>query len=168
MAEQFWWEWCYSASENQHGHSWPFSPCMYSYCLFFLWRSYSWHVLFASPTRRPFGPNLDWYHIPSVSLRHPRLCGLLHHAFLLVSFQFLFWFCVYSLHTLSFHSVRAHRYWLWYTTQKIVCGSVRKIYQKLKQFKVQFLVLQRKSDPSQVILQCLPSNKVCSCSLCFM
>lgn len=60
-----------------------------------------------------------------------------------------------------------HRYWLWYTTQKIVCGTVREIYQKLKQFKVQFLVLQRKSDPSQVILQCLPSNKVCSCSLRF-
>lgn len=61
----------------------------------------------------------------------------------------------------------AHRYWLWYSTQKIVCGSVRKVYQKLKQFKVQFLVLQRKSDPSQVILQCLPSNKVCSRPLCF-
>ncbi|TWW75971.1 p53-induced death domain-containing protein 1 [Takifugu flavidus] len=51
-------------------------------------------------------------------------------------------------------------YWLWYTTQRIVCGTVRKVYQKLKQFKVQFLVLQRKTDPSQVILQCLPSNKV--------
>lgn len=66
-----------------------------------------------------------------------------------------------------FHFVCAHRYWLWYTTQKMVSGSVRKIYQKLKQFKVQFLVLQRKSDPSQVILQCLPSNKVCSRSLHF-
>lgn len=52
------------------------------------------------------------------------------------------------------------RYWLWYTTQRFVCGGVRKVYQKLKQFKVQFLVLQRKTDPSQVMLQCLPSNKV--------
>lgn len=56
--------------------------------------------------------------------------------------------------------MRGPRYWLWYTTQRIVCGSVRRVYQKLKQFKVQFLVLQLKTDPSQVILQCLPSNKV--------
>ncbi|KAM9352350.1 p53-induced death domain-containing protein 1 [Symphorus nematophorus] len=51
-------------------------------------------------------------------------------------------------------------YWLWYTTTRCVSGVVRKVYQKLKQFKVQFLVLQRKTDPSQVMLQCLPSNKV--------
>ncbi|XP_033941633.1 p53-induced death domain-containing protein 1 [Pseudochaenichthys georgianus] len=51
-------------------------------------------------------------------------------------------------------------YWLWYTTQRCVGGVVRKVYQRLKQFKVQFLVLQRKTDPSQVMLQCLPSNKV--------
>ncbi|XP_075326111.1 uncharacterized protein pidd1 [Odontesthes bonariensis] len=51
-------------------------------------------------------------------------------------------------------------YWLWYTTQRCVSGVVRKVYQRLKQFKVQFLVLQRKADPSQVLLQCLPSNKI--------
>ncbi|XP_027128564.1 p53-induced death domain-containing protein 1 isoform X1 [Larimichthys crocea] len=51
-------------------------------------------------------------------------------------------------------------YWLWYTTQRCVSGVIRKVYQKLKQFRVQFLVLQRKTDPSQVMLQCLPSNKV--------
>ncbi|KAK2842361.1 hypothetical protein Q5P01_012561 [Channa striata] len=51
-------------------------------------------------------------------------------------------------------------YWLWYTTQRCVSGVVRKVYQRLKQFKVQFLVLQRKTDPSQVLLQCLPANKV--------
>ncbi|CAJ1056562.1 p53-induced death domain-containing protein 1 [Xyrichtys novacula] len=51
-------------------------------------------------------------------------------------------------------------YWLWYTTQRCVSGVVRKVYQKLKQFKVQFMVLQRKTDPSQVMLQCLPANKV--------
>ncbi|XP_037539625.1 p53-induced death domain-containing protein 1 [Nematolebias whitei] len=51
-------------------------------------------------------------------------------------------------------------YWLWYTTQRCVSGVVRKIYQKLKLFKVQFLSLQRKTDPSQVLLQCLPANKV--------
>ncbi|XP_034391069.1 p53-induced death domain-containing protein 1 [Cyclopterus lumpus] len=51
-------------------------------------------------------------------------------------------------------------YWLWYTTQRCVSGAVRKVYQRLKQFKVQFLVLQRKTDPSQVMLQCLPANRV--------
>ncbi|XP_059190655.1 p53-induced death domain-containing protein 1 [Centropristis striata] len=51
-------------------------------------------------------------------------------------------------------------YWLWYTTHRCVSGVVRKVYQRLKQFKVQFLVLQRKTDPSQVMLQCLPANKV--------
>ncbi|XP_068168401.1 p53-induced death domain-containing protein 1 isoform X2 [Antennarius striatus] len=51
-------------------------------------------------------------------------------------------------------------YWLWYTTKTCVSGVVRKVYHKLKQFKVQFLVLQRKTDRSQVMLQCLPSNKV--------
>lgn len=71
-----------------------------------------------------------------------------------------------SVVVVFFHPVCGRRYWLWYTTQRIVCGTVRKVYQKLKQFKVQFLVLQRKTDPSQVILQCLPSNKVCCSSLC--
>ncbi|XP_054883674.1 p53-induced death domain-containing protein 1 [Poeciliopsis prolifica] len=51
-------------------------------------------------------------------------------------------------------------YWLWYTTQRCVSGVVRKVYQRLKQFKVQFLVLQRKTDPAQVLLQCLPANKM--------
>ncbi|XP_061679339.1 p53-induced death domain-containing protein 1 isoform X2 [Syngnathoides biaculeatus] len=51
-------------------------------------------------------------------------------------------------------------YWLWYRTQSCVSGMVRKVYQRLKQFKVQFMVLQRKTDPAQVLLQCLPANKV--------
>ncbi|XP_028286036.1 p53-induced death domain-containing protein 1 isoform X2 [Parambassis ranga] len=50
-------------------------------------------------------------------------------------------------------------YWLWYTTKHCVSGVVRKVYQRLKQFKVQFLVLQRRIDPSQVLLQCLPADK---------
>uniref|UniRef100_A0A4W6DYV8 Leucine-rich repeat protein SHOC-2 n=1 Tax=Lates calcarifer TaxID=8187 RepID=A0A4W6DYV8_LATCA len=56
--------------------------------------------------------------------------------------------------------INHYRYWLWYTTQRCVSGVVRKVYQRLKQFRVQFLVLQRKTDPSQVLLQCLPANKV--------
>lgn len=51
-------------------------------------------------------------------------------------------------------------YWLWYTTQQCVSGVVRKVYQRLKQFKVQFFVLQKKIDPSLVLLQCLPADKV--------
>ncbi|KAL0968859.1 hypothetical protein UPYG_G00272810 [Umbra pygmaea] len=51
-------------------------------------------------------------------------------------------------------------YWLWYTTQRCVSGVVRRVYQKLKQFRVQFLVLQKKTDPKQVLLQCLPADKM--------
>lgn len=64
----------------------------------------------------------------------------------------------------ALHSAHHHRYWLWYTTQRCVSGVVRKVYQRLKQFKVQFFALQRKTDPSQVLLQCLPANKVCNSS----
>lgn len=55
------------------------------------------------------------------------------------------------------------RYWLWYTTHSCISGVVRKVYHRLKQFRVQFLVLQRKTDLVQVLLQCLPSDKVCVC-----
>ncbi|KAL0155368.1 hypothetical protein M9458_049631, partial [Cirrhinus mrigala] len=33
------------------------------------------------------------------------------------------------------------------------------MYHRLKQFRVRFLALQRKNDPEQVLLQCLPSDK---------
>ncbi|KAG5273768.1 hypothetical protein AALO_G00155270 [Alosa alosa] len=51
-------------------------------------------------------------------------------------------------------------YWLWYSTQKCISGVVRKVYHRLKQFRVQFLAQQKKSDPLQVLLQCLPACKV--------
>ncbi|KAI5100320.1 p53-induced death domain-containing protein 1 isoform X2, partial [Silurus meridionalis] len=51
-------------------------------------------------------------------------------------------------------------YWLWYTTQSCISGVVRKVYHRLKQFRVQFLVLQKKKDLTQVLLQCLPSDKI--------
>ncbi|KAK3558308.1 hypothetical protein QTP86_014693 [Hemibagrus guttatus] len=51
-------------------------------------------------------------------------------------------------------------YWLWYTTHSCISGVVRKVYHRLKQFRVQFLVLQRKTDLTQVLLQCLPSDKI--------
>ncbi|XP_073725040.1 p53-induced death domain-containing protein 1-like [Misgurnus anguillicaudatus] len=50
-------------------------------------------------------------------------------------------------------------YWLWYTTHRCVSGVVRKMYHRLKQFRVRFLVQQRKTDPAQVLLQCLPADK---------
>lgn len=77
-------------------------------------------------------------------------------------------YSIYIIHcnVIALHSAHHHRYWLWYTTRRCVSGVVRKVYQKLKQFKVQFFVLQRKTDPSQVLLQCLPANKVCNFSLC--
>ncbi|XP_056307786.1 p53-induced death domain-containing protein 1 [Danio aesculapii] len=50
-------------------------------------------------------------------------------------------------------------YWLWYTTHRCVSGVVRKMYHRLKQFRVRFLALQRKNDPEQILLQCLPSDK---------
>uniref|UniRef100_A0A8C1ZL38 P53-induced death domain protein 1 n=1 Tax=Cyprinus carpio TaxID=7962 RepID=A0A8C1ZL38_CYPCA len=53
-------------------------------------------------------------------------------------------------------------YWLWYTTHRCVSGIVRKMYHRLKQFRIRFLALQKKNDPEQVLLQCLPSDKVCS------
>uniref|UniRef100_A0A673INJ6 P53-induced death domain protein 1 n=1 Tax=Sinocyclocheilus rhinocerous TaxID=307959 RepID=A0A673INJ6_9TELE len=53
-------------------------------------------------------------------------------------------------------------YWLWYTTHRCVSGVVRKMYHRLKQFRIRFLALQKKNDPEQVLLQCLPSDKVSS------
>ncbi|XP_028307565.1 p53-induced death domain-containing protein 1 isoform X2 [Gouania willdenowi] len=65
--------------------------------------------------------------------------------------------CVTHLYAV-FYVTHFSWYWLWYTTQRCVSGVVRKVYQKLKQFRVRFLVLQRKTDPSQVLLQCLPDT----------
>ncbi|XP_066524378.1 p53-induced death domain-containing protein 1 isoform X2 [Hoplias malabaricus] len=63
---------------------------------------------------------------------------------------------IYAIFTVTHFSW----YWLWYTTHSCISGVVRKVYHRLKQFKVQFLVLQRKTDLAQVLLQCLPSDKV--------
>ncbi|XP_028814134.1 p53-induced death domain-containing protein 1 [Denticeps clupeoides] len=51
-------------------------------------------------------------------------------------------------------------YWLWYTTHRCVSGVVRKVYHRLRQFHVRFLAQQKRSDPAQVLLQCLPSKEV--------
>ncbi|KAM6960629.1 p53-induced death domain-containing protein 1 [Aplochiton taeniatus] len=67
--------------------------------------------------------------------------------------------CVTHLYAI-FYVTHFSWYWLWYTTQRCVSGTIRRVYQRLKQFRVQFLVLQRKTDPKQVLVQCLPANKV--------
>uniref|UniRef100_A0A4W3HP20 P53-induced death domain protein 1 n=1 Tax=Callorhinchus milii TaxID=7868 RepID=A0A4W3HP20_CALMI len=51
-------------------------------------------------------------------------------------------------------------YWLWYTTKECVGGIARKVYERLRKWHVNFVALQRKRDPEQVLLQCVPKNKV--------
>ncbi|XP_020835001.1 p53-induced death domain-containing protein 1 isoform X2 [Phascolarctos cinereus] len=51
-------------------------------------------------------------------------------------------------------------YWLWYTTKSCVEGLARKVYDRLRLYRVNFIALQRRRDPEQVLLQCLPGKKV--------
>ncbi|XP_027715976.1 p53-induced death domain-containing protein 1 isoform X2 [Vombatus ursinus] len=51
-------------------------------------------------------------------------------------------------------------YWLWYTTKSCVEGLARKVYNRLRLYRVNFIALQRRRDPEQVLLQCLPGKKV--------
>ncbi|NXN17235.1 PIDD1 protein, partial [Indicator maculatus] len=51
-------------------------------------------------------------------------------------------------------------YWLWYTTKSYVGGIARKVYERLRLYQVNFIALQRKKDPEQVLLQCVPKHKV--------
>ncbi|XP_049748896.1 p53-induced death domain-containing protein 1 isoform X1 [Elephas maximus indicus] len=52
------------------------------------------------------------------------------------------------------------RYWLWYTTKSCVGGLARKAWARLRLHRVNLIALQRRRDPEQVLLQCLPRNKV--------
>ncbi|XP_053418710.1 p53-induced death domain-containing protein 1 isoform X4 [Nycticebus coucang] len=52
------------------------------------------------------------------------------------------------------------RYWLWYTTKTCVGGLARKAWERLRLHRVNLIALQRRRDPEQVLLQCLPQNKV--------
>ncbi|XP_028334401.1 p53-induced death domain-containing protein 1 isoform X4 [Physeter macrocephalus] len=52
------------------------------------------------------------------------------------------------------------RYWLWYTTKSCVGGLARKAWERLRLHRVNLIALQRRRDPEQVLLQCLPRNKV--------
>ncbi|KAB0366781.1 hypothetical protein FD754_010937 [Muntiacus muntjak] len=51
-------------------------------------------------------------------------------------------------------------YWLWYTTKTCVGGLARKAWERLRLHRVNLIALQRRRDPEQVLLQCLPRNKV--------
>ncbi|KAJ7344329.1 hypothetical protein JRQ81_000279 [Phrynocephalus forsythii] len=51
-------------------------------------------------------------------------------------------------------------YWLWCTTKACIGGIARKVYKKLRMYQVNFIALQRKKDPEQILLQCLPKHKV--------
>ncbi|KAG8515692.1 p53-induced death domain-containing protein 1 [Galemys pyrenaicus] len=51
-------------------------------------------------------------------------------------------------------------YWLWYTTKACVGGLARKAWERLRLHRVNLIALQRRRDPEQVLLQCLPGHKV--------
>ncbi|KAM3919668.1 p53-induced death domain-containing protein 1 [Leptodactylus fuscus] len=51
-------------------------------------------------------------------------------------------------------------YWLWYTTKSYVGELAKNVYNKLRMYQVNFVALQRKRDPEQVLLQCVPKHKV--------
>ncbi|XP_049993691.1 p53-induced death domain-containing protein 1 isoform X2 [Alexandromys fortis] len=51
-------------------------------------------------------------------------------------------------------------FWLWYTTKTCVGGLARKAWERLRLHRVNLIALQRRRDPEQVLLQCLPRNKV--------
>ncbi|NXC47081.1 PIDD1 protein, partial [Penelope pileata] len=51
-------------------------------------------------------------------------------------------------------------YWLWYSTKTYIGGIAKKVYERLRMYQVNFIALQRKKDPEQVLLQCLPKHKV--------
>lgn len=124
-----------------------------------------WAVYICSTETPPPKPGLTSHHkclsmLPTCTLSSTSVTspGESLHYIPIVYVGFTVQYAVWYSETL--HCLPLDRYWLWYTTQRCVSGAVRKIYQKLKLFKVQFLSLQRKTDPSQVLLQCLPANKV--------
>ncbi|XP_018113028.1 p53-induced death domain-containing protein 1 isoform X2 [Xenopus laevis] len=51
-------------------------------------------------------------------------------------------------------------YWLWYTTKTYIGEMAKNVYTRLRMYQVNFVALQRKRDPEQVLLQCVPKQKV--------
>lgn len=54
----------------------------------------------------------------------------------------------------------APRYWLWYTTKACVGHLAGKAWRRLRLHHVNLIALQRRRDPEQILLQCLPRSKV--------
>ncbi|KAG8563932.1 hypothetical protein GDO81_016259 [Engystomops pustulosus] len=50
-------------------------------------------------------------------------------------------------------------YWILYTAKSFVSDLAMNVYKNLRTHKVNFVALQRKRDPEQVLLQCLCQNK---------
>ncbi|XP_055271135.1 p53-induced death domain-containing protein 1 isoform X3 [Moschus berezovskii] len=59
-----------------------------------------------------------------------------------------------------FQATRFSWYWLWYTAKTCVGGLAQKAWERLRLHRVNLIALQRRRDPEQVLLQCLPRNKV--------
>lgn len=51
-------------------------------------------------------------------------------------------------------------YWLWYTTKACVGHLAGKAWRRLRLHHVNLIALQRRRDPEQILLQCLPRSKV--------
>lgn len=51
-------------------------------------------------------------------------------------------------------------YWLWYTTKTCVGHLAGKAWRRLRLHHVNLIALQRRRDPEQILLQCLPHSKV--------
>ncbi|XP_029812792.1 p53-induced death domain-containing protein 1 isoform X2 [Suricata suricatta] len=51
-------------------------------------------------------------------------------------------------------------YWLWYTAKTCAQGLARRAWERLRLHRVSLIALQRRRDPQQVLLQCLPLSKV--------
>ncbi|XDA87970.1 hypothetical protein R6Z07F_017643 [Ovis aries] len=59
-----------------------------------------------------------------------------------------------------FRVTRFSWYWLWYTTKACVGSLAQKAWERLRLHRVNLIALQRRRDPKQVLLQCLPRSKV--------
>ncbi|XP_045872848.1 p53-induced death domain-containing protein 1 isoform X3 [Meles meles] len=51
-------------------------------------------------------------------------------------------------------------YWLWHATKSCARGLARKAWERLRLHQVNLIALQRRRDPEQVLLQCVPRRRV--------
>uniref|UniRef100_A0A8C0C4E6 Netrin receptor UNC5 n=1 Tax=Buteo japonicus TaxID=224669 RepID=A0A8C0C4E6_9AVES len=77
-----------------------------------------------------------------------------------VVLEFTHLYAVFEAGSLLFLNSLSARYWLWYTTKTYIGGIAKKVYERLRMYQVNFIALQRKKDPEQVLLQCVPKHKV--------